>query len=521
MLNACQILEQASAHRQAAQLGQAEALCHRALRSQPDNAAGLHLLGNLAHETGRDAEAVGHLARAIALRPTEAGLYRDLGLALRSCGRMDEALASFRRAWRLDPGDIESQMMIGRIASSQGAVADAEAAFHAVLSRDPTHGFAAMNLANLLQEQGRFDEARVWYQETLRHLPDRAEAHKNCAVALAEQGKLDDAEREIRQAIRWQPGDSSLRMALGQILLLGGHLEEGWKQYEWRWRTKDTPSMPRGFQQPLWTGKNGHDQVLLVHAEQGFGDTLQFCRYVSLAAERTRVILEVPRSLVGLLSTIPGIETIVARGDALPSFDYHCPLLSLPRIFGTTLANIPSQIPYLKTDPSRVSQWKIRLESITGFRVGLVWAGGPVTPRNSQRSIDPDALRVLAGIPDVRFISLQKYATSADGLKSPPSCLDLIDWTENIEDFADTAALVAGLDLVISVDTAVAHLAGALGKPVWLLNRFFPCWRWLLGRDTSPWYPSLRQFRQSRLNDWDSVLVRVRSELQQQWQEAW
>ncbi len=508
-----QLVERASVHYRAGQLVQAEAVCRRMLQASPDSEDGLHLLGLIALGNGRAGFAVENLRKAIVLHPETSAFYRAIGAALRSLGRLDEAISSCRRALQLNADDADLHVMIGQMTRSRGAMAEAEAAYRAAVALCPSHALALMNLANLFQEQGRFEEAELFYRETLRQKSDYAEAHKNFAVALSEQGRLDEAEAAIRQAIRFQPDEPGWRMALAQILLFSGRLEEGWKQYEWRWQTKNMPSQPRGFVQPLWTGKHEGDRVLLLHAEQGFGDTIQFCRYVPLAAEKAKVVLEVPRPLISLLAGLSGIDRIVATGEPLPPFQSHCPLLSLPRVFGTTLKTIPNRIPYLAADANRVAAWERRLSDLGGLRVGLVWAGGTVTPRNPQRSISSAKLDVLAGVPGVHYVSLQKFQM-AGNRSVPPRSLGLLDWTDELDDFAETAALVEALDLVISVDTAVAHVAGALGKPVWLLNRFFPCWRWLSARDDSPWYPTLRQYRQKRLDDWDSVLWAVRTDLE-------
>jgi hypothetical protein len=297
---------------------------------------------------------------------------------------------------------------------------------------------------------------------------------------------------------------------------LAGRFEEGWKEHEWRWKTKQMSGGVRDFSAPLWRGEAIEDRVILLHAEQGFGDTLQFCRYVSLIASGARIVLEVQAPLVRLLSRLPGIREIVARGDRLPSFDLHCPLLSLPHAFGTTLDTIPRATPYLAADSAQAADWRERLAGLDGLLVGLVWAGGQRLGRPglaARRSIALNTLAPLGEVSGISFISLQKGEAAAEAT-NPPRGMALHNFIGDLHDFADTAALVDGLDLVISVDTAVAHLAGALGKPIWLLNRFDTDWRWLLDRDDSPWYPQLRQFRQPSPGDWNSVIYRVRDALQ-------
>jgi hypothetical protein len=265
---------------------------------------------------------------------------------------------------------------------------------------------------------------------------------------------------------------------------------------------------PRDFAQPLWNGEDIGNRVLLISTEYGYGDTIQFCRYVPLIASRARVVLEVQRPLLRLLSGIKGVAQVVAYGDPLPPFDFYCPLLNLPRLLGTTLETIPAQVPYLSADREKVAAWHERLTGYQGLRVGLAWAGNPDLPRDRQRSIALDRLAILASVRGVVFVSLQK-GEAATQTRSPTLDMVVYDWTDALDDFVETAALIEAVDLVISVDTSIVHLAGALGKPVWLLNRFDTCWRWLLDRGDSPWYPTLRQFRQPRRDDWDSVLQQV------------
>jgi hypothetical protein len=308
-----------------------------------------------------------------------------------------------------------------------------------------------------------------------------------------------------------RPDYADAHFNLAASLLLVGQFDEGWREYEWRWKQEKKKPHLRGFSQPLWDGGDIGDRILLLHAEQGLGDTLQFCRYVPAIAAGRRVVLEVQRPLVPLLAGLPGLERIVAQGDPLPPFDLHCPLLSLPLVLGTTLETIPGQTPYLRADPQRTAAWRERVGQLDGLKVGLVWAGNQAMSGDRRRSARLELFSELADLPGVSFVSLQKGPAAS---QSPPSGLILHDWTDDLQDFGETAALIEALDLVIGVDTAVVHLAGALGRPVWLLNRFDRCWRWLLNRDDSPWYPTLRQFRQSQPGDWRGVLREVRAELQ-------
>jgi hypothetical protein len=293
-------------------------------------------------------------------------------------------------------------------------------------------------------------------------------------------------------------------------LLAQGELPAGWQEHEWRWATRQFSGGHRHFAQPQWRGEAAEGRSLLVHAEQGFGDTLQFCRYVPLAAARgLRVILQVPKPLSRLLCDLAGVDRLLTDGDALPQFDLHCPMLSLPLALQTTPATIPHDVPYLHADPALTAHWAMRLAATPTPRVGVAWAGNPraqlldAAAIGRVRSIAPERLAPVLQLPGPCFVSLQK-----DGAP-PPAAFRLVDRMAEVQDFADTAALIANLDLILSVDTSVAHLAAALGKPVWLLNCFDPCWRWLVGRRDSPWYPTMRIYQQPGPGDWDPVVAEI------------
>jgi hypothetical protein len=306
-------------------------------------------------------------------------------------------------------------------------------------------------------------------------------------------------------------------------LLLTGDFERGWKEYEWRWQTAYMETEQRAFAQPRWTGAEDiSGKTIFIYAEQGFGDTLQFCRYIpQLAARAGRVVFEVQRPLLDLMSSLAGDAHIIGRGDELPQFDLHCPLLSLPLAFGTRLDNIPADIPYLAASEAQSNAWRERLGRRTGPRVGLVWAGDPrkwlpnAHRIDRQRSVTFDRLAPILQVPGCEFHSLQKGEHASAQLRDSPLRHLVLDWTDQLDDFSDTAALVAQLDLIITVDTAVAHLAGALGKPFWVLNRHNTCWRWPRSRDDSPWYRTPRLFRQDENRDWTGVIARAAVALQE------
>jgi Flp pilus assembly protein TadD len=492
-------------------LVEAVASYREALRLRPDFPEALNNLGVALLGLGRPAEAEASCREALRLRPDYPEAHNNLGNAL-YFGRPAEAGASYRQALRLRPDYPEAHNNLGNALCNLGRPAEAEASHREALRLRTDYPEAHNNLGTTLCNLGRPAEAEASYREALSLRSDYPEAHNNLGNALCNLGRPAEAEASYREALRLWPDYPDAHANFGYALLLSGRFEEGWIEHEWRWKTKQLSGDARNFSAPLWSGQAIGDRVLLLHAEQGLGDTLQFCRYVSAVVASARTVLEVQAPLVRLLSRLPGIIEIVARGDRLPPFDLHCPLLSLPRAFGTTLDTIPASVPYLAADRARAAEWRERLVDLDGLRVGLVWAGGRRLAADSRRSIIFDTLAPLGEVLGISFISLQK-GEAADQAADPPRGLLLHDFTADLHDFAETAALVDGLDLVISVDTAVAHLAGALGKPVWLLNRFDTDWRWLLNRDDNPWYPTLRQFRQPSPGDWNNVISAVRDAL--------
>jgi hypothetical protein len=292
--------------------------------------------------------------------------------------------------------------------------------------------------------------------------------------------------------------------------LLAGKLEEGWKRYEWRWQKADYIQYKREFAQPQWDGKDIKGKTICLHAEQGFGDAIQFIRYAPLVAKNgARVIVEAPYPLIDLFKTVEGIDMLVKRGDSLPDFDVHCPILTLPMLFKTSMQSIPASVPYIHSDPARKSRWTERLSAgKKRLKVGIAWSGNPDHKNDRNRSISFAMLRPIAEMPQVSLYSLQKGIVSSE-IEAQIQEAGMIDYTGDIGDFADTAALIDNLDLIISVDTSVAHLAGALGKNVWVLLPYAPDWRWLLGRNDSPWYPTMRLYRQSLPGDWEGVVKEV------------
>ena len=505
-----------TALREQARWGDAVACYRQAIELRPDLPEAHSNLGIALQEQGRLDEAINCYRQAIELQPRLPEAHSNLGIALQEQGRLDEAVTAFRQAIDLKPDYPEAQYNLGNALKEQGWLDEAVACYGKSLDLKPDQPRAHNNMGNALRELGRLDEAIACYGKSLDLKPDQPEAQCNLGTVLEEQRRLGEAVACYRKAIDIRPDLPEAHNNLAIALLAQGDMAGGWDEYEWRWQTPQMLKGRRDFARPQWRGEAAAGRQLLIHAEQGFGDTLQFCRYAPLAAARgLRVVIEVQPPLARLLRSLPNVDQVIAAGEQPPAFDLHCPMLSLPRAMGTTLGTIPGGVPYLRADAAQVASWRTRLAAMPrqGPRVGLVWAGDPgihlpsKAAVNRRRSIAPDRLAPLFALPGLHFVSLQKGGPAA------PGHFPLTDLMDEMTDFADTAALLATLDLVISVDTAVAHLAAALGKPVWLLDRFDPCWRWLTGRTDSPWYPSLRIYRQRDPGDWDAVITEVARDL--------
>jgi tetratricopeptide (TPR) repeat protein/glycosyltransferase involved in cell wall biosynthesis len=498
-------------------LDEAAASYRRALALKPDYAEAHNNLGLLLKNRGELDDAVESLRRALALKPDFAEAHSNLGLVFGEQGRHDEAAASLRRALALKPDFADAHSNLGLVLKKQGKHGDAADSLRRALALKPEHPDAHNNLGTVFHEQGRLDEALASLRRAVAVKPDYVEAYHNLGVVCSDAGDLDGSIASFRQALARRPDYADAHFGAGLSLLLQGRLEQGFAEYEWRWRCPDIAVHARRCPQPQWDGGPLGGRTILLHAEQGLGDAIQFARYAPLVAARGgRVVLECQPELAALLWTLSGADQVVSRGEQLPPFDVHAPLLSLPYLLGTTLETIPAEIPYLRADPDRVAAWAAHLAMAGGgdggLRVGLVWAGNPAHKNDRRRSLTLDALRPLARVPGVRLFALQK-GTAAGQTEAPPLGMALINLGPQLADFADTAAVIQQLDLVITVDTAVAHLAGALGRPVWVLLGSPPDWRWLWRGEDSPWYPTARLFRQERFGNWEGVIARVAAAL--------
>jgi tetratricopeptide (TPR) repeat protein len=507
-------LAEALALHQAGRLAAAETIYNRILAHAPDHADALHWRGVIAHQRGDHAAAVRHIDLALKGNPDNVLALNNRGNALQALQRFDEALASYERALVLRPDFADAHCNRGNALQALLRFDEALASFARALALRPGYAEAHYNRGNALHALQRFEEALASFDRALALRPDYAEAHANRGIALHDLKRFDEALASYQRALALRPDYAEAHYSAALCCLLTGDLERGWDQHEWRWQTAQFEHGRRNFSQPQWDGSAAiAGKTVLLHAEQGFGDTIQFCRYLPLVVERgARVVLEVQRPLQDLMSHSFGAAQVLSRGETLPDFDVHCSLLSLPRAFATRLETISSATPYLRVSPQAVTAWSARLPPRTRPRIGIAWAGRPTHKNDHNRSIALDALLSLLDGVDATWISLQRDVRAADAALLQNRD-DIFHYGEELKTFADTAALVANLDLVISVDTSVAHLAGALAKPVWVLLPFIPDWRWLLDRDASLWYPTARLFRQDGERAWNGVLARVRAAL--------
>jgi Flp pilus assembly protein TadD len=463
-------LERALQLHERGRLDEAEALYRELLARAPEHAETLHLLGVVQHQRGRYESAIELIGRAIAANGRAARFHNSLGVAYCAVGRFDQAEASYRRALALEPGFVE----------------------------------AMSNLGNVLHRRGDLAGAVALYRRALALEPGNAVFHNNLGTAFADRGEIEEAENSYRRALALSRDYADAHFHLGLVRLLRGDYAAGWREYEWRWRMKSFVTPPREFEQPQWRGEPLDGRRILIHVEQGFGDTLQFVRYVPEVAKRGgRVVLEAPREMMELFAGVDGVAELVRRGPDPPAFAWHCPLMSLPLAFGTELATVPAAVPYIRVDPARAARWRERVAGIGSPKVGVVLAGRRTWKAHYDRALPPEALSLLAGVGSLALVSLQKDP------KLEPAAAAVTDLAPELADFADTAAAICALDLVVAADTAAAHLAGALGKPVWILLPHVADWRWLLDRSDSPWYPTARLYRQDRPGDWQKPLERV------------
>lgn len=545
--NIAQILQDALSLHQQGRLREAEKLYLRALKAAPDNFDALHLLGlinaqngqmgeayrlmsaalkinpnvpdvlinfaNVLHGLKRDDEALASIDKALALRPGDPDVLLHRGNALNALNRPNEALPCFDAVLARNPGHRDALLNRGVARATLGDHQQALADFDAVLARAPRDAEALYDRGTALSELGRYAEALLAFDHALAGSPQHLRAWTNRGRALQALNRHDEAITSFDKALAIDKnyGDAHFNAALSLLTL--GNLQRGFAEYEWRWRRSGMTDARRGYRGRLWLGEFPLDRrTILLPAEQGLGDTIQFVRYAPLLAQTgANVVLEVQPELQALLSTVNGVASCHARGETLPAVDLYCPLGSLPLALKTEPSTIPAAIPYLRADDAHIAKWRPSLEALPGKRVALAWAGHARHANDRNRSIDLKVLEPFFASEGVSFVSVQRDLRGDDAARLAE--FGITDFGSRLADMTDTAAVLALADLTISVDTSVVHLAGAMGREAWVMLPFAPDWRWTLTNECSPWYPQVRLFRQRAPGDWPNVIATVRDAL--------
>ena len=547
--NIAQVMQEAVSLHQQGRLREAEKLYTRAIKAAPQNFDALHLLGLIKAQTGQMGEAYRLMSAALKIKPDAVDALVNLANVLHALKRTDEALDCLDKALVLRPGDLDAQLNRGNALSALGRQEEALTCYDAVLARNPGRGDALLNRGAVLAVLGRPERALADFDSVLAQTPNHAEALYNRGNALLDLNRPAEALETFDRALTgapqhikaWNNRGRALQMlnrhddavaSFGKAiaidknyadahsnaalsLLTRGDLPRGFAEYEWRWkRTGMTDARP-GYKGRLWLGEFPLGQrTILLPAEQGLGDTIQFVRYApTLARGGAKVLLEVHPALKALLTNIEGVVSCHARGEPLPAYEVYCPLGSLPLACKTDAATIPSGIPYLRPDETYLAKWQTRIEQLPGKRVALAWAGQLNHPNDRNRSIDLKLLEPLLELAGVSFISIQRDLREGDAALLARR--GVMHFGDDLADMSDTAAIVALADITIAVDTSVVHLAGAMGRDVWVLLPFSPDWRWTLTAERSPWYPQARLFRQPVLDDWPAAIATARDALSQ------
>lgn len=516
----------------------------RALHLRPNWAEAHQNLGLVRLRLGLHEEAITSFRESLRLDPGLVQTYNNLGLALKQQGRFEEAESHYREAIRRKPDCAEACHNLGNLLADLGRLGEAADWYRQAIRHRPDYLAVLLSLAELLTEMGEFDEALGVCRQALQFHPASAEAYDTLGLLYCEQGRLADALAAHEQAIRLRPSLAEAHWNRALALLKGGNFVEAWPEFEWRWRLKQYQA--RHFRQPAWEGSPLRGRSILLYSEMGLGDTIQFIRFAPLVKQQGgTVIVQCHESLVNLLATCSGVDQVVPHGWTLPAFDVHAPLLRLPGVLGTRLDTIPANVPYLSADKHLVRLWgrqicrndEPRTENrpIEAFsvprspfsnyhsafsslpfaqclKVGVAWQGNPAKPKDWQRSFSLSRFEPLARMKGIRLFSLQK-GLGSEQLQHVGDSLPIIDLGSRFKTFADTAAAMMNLDLIITVDSAVAHCAGALGLPVWVAIPYASDWRWLINREDSPWYPTMRLFRQRSWGDWDGVFGQITAEV--------
>ncbi|MCA9120933.1 MAG: glycosyltransferase family protein [Planctomycetaceae bacterium] len=469
-------------------------------------------LGWRQHQAGdfRNAE---HIYRQVlGAASGNANAWCFLGMVCHDQSKFDEAVGAYHKALEIQPNFPIALSNLGNTLKQQGKFEEAEASCREALRLKPDYSTAFNNLGVALVAQGRLEEASKTFEQALALMPNDAVTHSNLSAALVRQGKFAEAEANSKQALSLNPNYAEAHKNQGIVWLLLGDFERGWPEYEWRWNCPGC-RMP-SYSAPMWQGEPLDGKTILLHHEQGLGDTIQFVRYAAVLKQMgaARVVVKTQKPLMKLLATGEGIDELVCADASLPPFDVHVPMLSVPGILKTNFETIPGQVPYIHPDPNLIASWKQRLAEYDGFKVGISWQGSPDFHADAQRSIPLRHFSQVAAVPGVRLVNFQKGfgVEQIDALKGE---FEVIDFGEELDrdsgPFMDTAAIMRNLDLVIAPDTSMIHLAGAVAAPAMIALSLSPDWRWFLKRDDSPWYPTVQLFRQNKLGDWEETFTRI------------
>jgi len=488
-------------------LDEAVASFQKALTITPDLPEVHYNLGNTLMEMGRLEPAIDSFRKALAIKSNYIEALENLGSALKENGQLDAAVVSYHEALAIKPNSEQLHYNLGNALRELGKRKEAVESFRKAISIKPDYAEAHYNLGNIFIDLGDPEGAVVSFKKALTHNPGHDNSHSNLGAVLLGLGDHNKAAESIQNALNISPEDARAHYNLGLAQLAMGDFQNGWNNYAWRWKTDEYSSRIRNYKEPLWNGSDLEGKTIFIYGEQGLGDDIQFVRYLPILREYGAcVVLHTPEPLYQLFKGSGLADHLVGPKETPPSFDCHLPILDVPRLVNTTLETIPSQKSYLQVTPKLQEEWANRISSNCNFRVGVVWAGSSQHQNDLNRSIEASLFQPFTNIPGVSVYSLQ---VGRDGEAVSAFGDNVTDLATSFSDFADTAAAINNLDLIISVDTSVAHLAGALGRPVWTLLPFASDWRWLLERDDSPWYPSMRLFRQEKRGDWKRTIERV------------
>lgn len=493
--------------------GEAQRLIAAALRANPRSPEALSNLALVLHALKRDEEALASIDKALALVPDHLDALNNRGSLLLELQRPAEAAAALARVLALEPRHLQARINRGNALSALGQGPQALAEYDAALAQSPGHPHALYNKGNALRALGREADAIASYDLALAALPQHVNAWMNRGLALMALNRHREAVGSYGRALALSPDNADVNFNEALALLTLGDYPRGFAKYEWRWKRSGMDARPR-FRKPPWLGETPvTGKTILLHAEQGLGDTIQFVRYAPLLAKAgAKVMVEAPREMKEILTSVPGVTAVIGKGEAVPPFDLHCPLASLPLACKTELTSVPADIPYLRADETRIARWRARIEAVPKPRIAIAWSGRAAHVNDRNRSIAFAQLDRLLALPSLHFVSIQHEPRAADAERLAQDSR-VVHVGGELVDLADTAAVLALCDLAVCVDTSVAHLAGAMGRPLIVLLPFQPDWRWTADRDASPWYPQAELIRQPAPGDWNSVLKQLRETL--------